>query len=130
MVVSLQCDLSFATFHVDNKAIKVIRGPRVTHMVEEHVEAVDVDENCFLDTNIDSFRAEPLVLQKNKAPTLFSQEVDYSQADDLCTMYFDGASAKEGVGVGVVFISPSRETFRFSFTLTFMCRNNIVEYET
>ena len=65
----------FAAFHVDNKAVKIIREPRVTHMVEEHVEAIDVDETSFLDIDIDSFRAEPLVLQMNKAPTLFSQKV-------------------------------------------------------
>ena len=68
---SLQCDLSFATFHVDNKAIKVIREPRDTHMVEEHIEAEDVDETCFLDTIIYSFRAKPLILQKDKFLTLF-----------------------------------------------------------
>ena len=78
MVGSLQCDLSFATFHVDDNAIKIIREPRVTHMVEEHVEVVDVDDTCFLDKDIDSFRAKPLVLQTNKAPTLFSQEVECS----------------------------------------------------
>ena len=44
-------------------------------------------------------------------------------------MYFDDASSKEGAGVGVVFISPNKETSRFSFTLTFTCTNNIVEYE-
>ena len=44
-------------------------------------------------------------------------------------MYFDGASSKEGAGVGVVFISPNNETLRFYFTLTFTCTNNIVEYE-
>ena len=69
---SLQCDLSFSTFHVDNKAIKITREPRVNRMVEEHVVVEDVDETCFLDTDIDSFRAKPLVLQKNKLPTMFS----------------------------------------------------------
>ena len=69
---SLQCDLSFATFQVDNKAITITREPRVNHMVEEHIGVEDVDETCFLDTNIDSFRAKPLVLQKNKVPTTFS----------------------------------------------------------
>ena len=59
---SLQCDLSFATFQVKNKAIKVTREPRVNHMVEEHVVAEDVDETFFSDIDIDSFRAEPLVL--------------------------------------------------------------------
>ena len=44
-------------------------------------------------------------------------------------MYFDGASAKEGAGARVVFISPKKEIFRFSFTLNFTCTNNIVEYE-
>ena len=44
-------------------------------MVEEHIGAEDVDETYFLDIDIDSFRAEPLVLQKNKVPTMFSQEV-------------------------------------------------------
>ena len=83
----------------------------------------------FLDTNIDSFKFEPLVLQKNKVPTMFSQEVLCSQSDDLWTMYFDGASSKEGAGARVVFISPNKETFKFSFTLTFTCTNNIVEYE-
>ena len=44
-------------------------------MVEEHVDVVDVDDTCFLDTDIDSFRSEPLVVLTNKAPTPFSQEV-------------------------------------------------------
>ena len=44
-------------------------------------------------------------------------------------MYFDGSSSKEGAGVGVVFVSPKKETFRYSFTLTFTCTNNIFEYE-
>ena len=75
---SLQCDLSFSTFQVDNKAIKITREPRVNHMVEEHIAAKDVDETCFLDIDIDSFRDEPLVLQKSKVPTWFSQEVQCS----------------------------------------------------
>ena len=129
MGVSMQCDLSFATFHVDNKAIKITREARVNHMGEEHVAAEDVDETCFLDTNIDSFRAEPLVLQKDKILTVFSQEAQCSQGNNVWTMYFDGASSKEGAGAGVIFISPNKETFRFSFTLTFTCTNNIAEYE-
>ena len=59
---SLQCDLSFTTFHVDYKAVKIVREPRVTHMVEEHIETIDVDDTCFLDTYIDFFRDKPLVL--------------------------------------------------------------------
>ena len=75
---SLQCDLSFSNFHVDKKAIKVTREPRVNQMFEENIAIEDVDETCFLETYIDSFRAKPLVLQKSKVPTLFSQEVQCS----------------------------------------------------
>lgn len=38
-------------------------------------------------------------------------------------------SSKEGSGVGVVFVSPEKNTFRYSFTLNFSCTNNIAEYE-
>ena len=44
-------------------------------------------------------------------------------------MYFDGASSKEGARAGVVFISLNKETFKFSFTLTSTCTNNIAKYE-
>ena len=71
---NLQCDLSFATFQVDNKAIKITREPRVNHMVGEHIAAEEVSETCFLDTDIDSFRAEHLMLHKDKISTIFSQE--------------------------------------------------------
>ena len=114
---------------MDNKAIKITREPRVNQMVEEHVVVEEVSETCFLDTDIDSFRAEPLMLHKNKISTIFSQEAQCSQGNNVWTMYFDGASSKEGAGAGVVFVSPNKETFRFSFTLTFMCTNNIEEYE-
>ena len=55
-------------------------------MVEEHVVAEDVDETCFLDTNIDSFKVEPLMLKKNRLPTVFSQVAQYSQSNDTWTM--------------------------------------------
>ena len=44
-------------------------------------------------------------------------------------MYFDGASSKDSVGVGVVFISPSRDVTTLSFKLEFETTNNIAEYE-
>lgn len=47
----------------------------------------------------------------------------------LWTMHFDGASSKEGLGVGVVFVSPKNNTFIYSFTLIFLFTNNIVKYE-
>jgi ribonuclease HI len=44
-------------------------------------------------------------------------------------MFFDGASYKEGVGVGVVFISPTQEIISLSYKLEFETTNNVAEYE-
>jgi hypothetical protein len=41
----------------------------------------------------------------------------------------DGASSKEGVGDGVVFVSPSQETTTLSYKLEFESTNNVAEYE-
>lgn len=46
-------------------------------------------------------------LKKKEQPVLLDEEVEKSLGhDDLWTMYFDGASSKDGSGVGVLFISP------------------------
>ena len=44
-------------------------------------------------------------------------------------MYFDGSSSREGSGVGIVFVSPSKETISLSYKLEFETTNNIAEYE-
>ena len=44
-------------------------------------------------------------------------------------MYFDGSSSKEGVGAGVVLISPSGEAVRLMYKLEFITTNNTTEYE-
>jgi ribonuclease HI len=46
-------------------------------------------------------------------------------------MTFDGASSRQGLGVGVVIniTTPSGIIFTFSSLLEFDCTNNMVEYE-
>ena len=44
-------------------------------------------------------------------------------------MYFDGASTQTLVGVGVVLISPLKETIHLSYKLDFKTTNNIEKYE-
>jgi ribonuclease HI len=44
-------------------------------------------------------------------------------------MFFDVASSKEGVGAGVVFVSPTQETISLSYKLEFETTNNATEYE-
>jgi ribonuclease HI len=44
-------------------------------------------------------------------------------------MFFDGASSREGVGVGVVLVSPVQEIISLSYKLEFEATNNVAEYE-
>ena len=44
-------------------------------------------------------------------------------------MFFDGASTQSSAGVGVVLISPAKETIHLSYKLDFKTTNNIAEYE-
>ena len=48
---------------------------------------------------------------------------------NLWVMFFDGACCKDVVGAGILLISPTRITYKFSFTLSFPCTNSIAEYE-
>lgn len=54
---SLQCDLSYATFCIDGKNVKVKRESRVPYMMV-HIVQSDEDMNCFVDTRINTFRVE------------------------------------------------------------------------
>ncbi|XP_070011321.1 uncharacterized protein [Nicotiana sylvestris] len=45
-------------------------------------------------------------------------------------MHFNGAAHRGGAGAGVVFVTPQGEVFPYSFTLTQLCSNNVVEYQT
>jgi ribonuclease HI len=44
-------------------------------------------------------------------------------------MFFDGASYKDGVGAGVVLVSPTRETIALSYKLEFEATNNVAKYQ-
>jgi hypothetical protein len=47
----------------------------------------------------------------------------------IWNVFFDGASSREGVGVGVVFISPAQEAISVSYKIEFEATNNVAEYE-
>ena len=44
-------------------------------------------------------------------------------------MYFDGVSAQNSTGAGIVLISPANENIHLSYKLDFKTMNNVVEYE-
>ena len=124
---SIQCDLSHATFHIDGNLVKVNREPKNVYMIEEEIED---DMKNFVDTDVNAFRAEVLVLKKDKHKSQLEVEANAKiEQGDLWSMFFDGACSKDGSSVGILLISPIGTTYNFSFTLCFPCTNNIAEYE-
>lgn len=49
--------------------------------------------------------------------------------DKIWEMSFDGAKSKNGSKVGIVLIGPTSKVHKFSFKLTWLCSNNVAEYE-
>jgi len=52
--------------------------------------------------------------------------IDILQLWEMC---FDGTARQDGAGIGVVLIPPEKHTLLYSFALTQLCSNNIVEYQ-
>ncbi|XP_057843397.1 uncharacterized protein LOC131052788 [Cryptomeria japonica] len=95
-----------------------------------HEQDSNEDIPCFVDTDINSFRIEEFPREEKEQPAPLDKEVQKSSDDENpWTMYFDGDRSKEGSSAGVLFISPHGRTFKFSFTLSFACTNNVAEYE-
>ena len=44
-------------------------------------------------------------------------------------MHFDGVVRWDGIGAGVVFVSLEKYILLYSFVLTHLCSNNVVEYQ-
>ncbi|KAL0362080.1 UNVERIFIED_CONTAM: Polyprotein P3 [Sesamum calycinum] len=75
-------------------------------------------------------------LADHPMPTEWELSDDFPDEDVLVIeitppwkMYSDGASHKEGVGAGIVFITSEGEVLPYSFTLTQNCSNNVAEYQ-
>jgi ribonuclease HI len=85
-----------------------------------------------LDTNLGSsllqltYALEPPLEIRKQSITFFE---DSPPITFVWKMFFDGPSSREGVGVGVVFVSHTQETISFSYKLEFETTNNVVEYE-
>jgi ribonuclease HI len=59
---------------------------------------------------------------------MFFHEASFSTTS-VWKMFFDGASSKDVVGVGVVLVSPAQEAISLSYKLEFEATNNVEEYE-
>ncbi|XP_074556805.1 uncharacterized protein LOC141812691 [Curcuma longa] len=72
---------------------------------------------------------EPRTAVKAQALADFLSEVSREETDEEWRVYVDGASNKQGSGVGVLLISPRGEEVRLAIRLGFKASNNEAEYE-
>jgi hypothetical protein len=69
---------------------------------------------------------EPPLEIKKHSLTLYEY---YPSTTSVWKMFFDGVSSREGVGVGVLLVSPVQEIISLSYKLEFETTNNVAEYE-
>ena len=120
----VQLDMSYATIPVGGKEIRIEREPQSYYLVEDYI--LDPAVN-FCHSDMDNFQVSiTKPTSKIVDPiSIYAKE----NCNDIWQMFFDGACSKEGNGAGIIFVSPSGKTFKFSFLLNFECTNNIAEYE-
>jgi hypothetical protein len=128
--VTLQNDLFYAIVPVfGGEQRRLYREYQLAYIISDEKEPTNhtvysVDTglgSCIL--QIDDSLSSSLQLRK---PIFQSSEFERTP---IWSMFFDGSSSKESTGVGVVFISPSKETIHLSFKLDFKVKINIAEYE-
>ena len=125
-------DLSYATIPLfGGEQRRLYREAQLTYIIND--EANPTNHPIFaLDTDLGSS-----ILQLTNAPEppleIRKQSINFCEDSPPTTsvwkMFFDGASSKEGVGVGVVFVSRAQETISLSYKLEFETTNNVIEYE-
>lgn len=124
-------DLSYATILVfGGEHKRLYREAQLAYIISDEanptnhpIYAVDTDlgSSILQLTNVPQI---PLEIRK-KPPTMCETPPQVTQ---VWKMYFDGASSKESVGAGVVFISPSQEVISLYHKLEFETTNNVAEY--
>ena len=79
------------------------------------------------------FGACILQIDNSQPKSMYLTRHTYHPPEEVTTsiwnMFFDGASTQASAGVGIVLISPSKETIHLSYKLDFKTTNNIAEYE-
>jgi hypothetical protein len=128
---TLQMDLTYDTFPVFGGEHRILyREAQLAYIIND--EAKSTNHPIFvLDTDLGSSllqltdAPEPPIKIRNKSLTLYE---DTPPITSVWKMFFDGASFREGVGAGVVLVSPIQEIVSLSYKLEFETTNNVAEY--
>jgi ribonuclease HI len=129
---TLQMDLTYATIPIfGGEHRRMYREAQLAYIVSD--EADPTNHPIFtLDTDLGSnllqltnTPEDPLQIRKQP---ILPHEVSPS-ITSVWKMFFDGASSKDGVGAGIVLVSPTQETIALSYKLEFEATNNVAEYE-
>jgi ribonuclease HI len=129
---NLHMDISYATILVfGGEHRRIYRETQLAYIISDEenpanhpIFAVDID----LGTNMLWLTDAPQTPIEIKNPPITSFE-DPPHNTSIWKICFDGASSRESVGAGVVFISPTQETISLSYKLEFETTNNVAEYE-
>jgi hypothetical protein len=129
---TLQMDLSYATIPVlvgDHR--RLYRESQLSYIISDEENPTNRPIFSF-DTNLGSSILQ--LTDTLETPLEFrKQSITFCEESPLTTsfwkMFIDGAYSKEGVGVGLIFISPAQETMFLSYKLEFETTDNVVEYE-
>jgi ribonuclease HI len=128
---TLQMDLTYATIPVfGGEHRRLYREAQLAYIISDEADPTNHPIFSF-DTDLGSSLLHltdapepPLEIRK---PISLCE--DSPPITSVWKMFFDGASSKEGVGAGVVFVSPAQETTSLSYKLEFEATNNVAEYE-
>jgi ribonuclease HI len=129
---TLQMDLTYATILVfGGEHRRLYREFQLAYIVSDKADptnhpmfALDTDLGSSL-LQITETPEAPFQIRKQP---IFNHEIP-PPTTSIWKMFFDGASSREGVGAGVVFVSLCQETISLSYKLEFEATNNVAEYE-
>jgi hypothetical protein len=117
---NLQMDLSYATILVfGGEHRRIYREAQLAYIISDEekptnhpIFAVDIDLGTSMLQLIDAPQT-PIEIRKHPITSCENPPLDAY----VWKMFFDGASSRESVGAGVVFISPTQETISLSYKL-------------
>jgi hypothetical protein len=129
---TLQMDLTYATIpFFGGEHRRLYREAQLAYIVND--ETNPTNHPIFaLDTDLGSSLLQ--ITDAPEAPFQIRKKplFDYGTPPPntpIWKMFFYGASSSEGVGAGVVFVSPCQETISLSYKLEFEATNNVAQYE-